>query len=205
MSGDATRSSSKKQLSNSIENEVCLYKFRHLNSTHRRLLRLTGEIQREVVKISTVGHTRMKDDFGSIPVSLIKFVTLPQSVGDPGKDFLRRRNTVIHELGQLFGATVSGGAPYAAMSTAVARDDNLKRDEPTVGSYYGFASQFGYFTWQQSYSNAESYREIFADQFLGWTFDTWFSLDPKQYPRDAEMAKTRKKWMDQRMPGWITG
>jgi len=151
----------------------------------------------------TVGHTRTKDKCGNIPVSLIKFVSFPIRVEDASKNLLRRRNTVIHELGHLFGATVDGGAPYAAMSTSVAQNNYLKRDNPQEGLYYGFAGQFGYFTWQQAYNNAQSYREIFADQFLGWTFDKWYDLDESS--QDFQSAKEREKWMGDNMPGWVTG
>jgi len=47
---------------------------------------------------------------------------------------------------------------------------------------------------QQSYSNAGTASEEFADQFLGWTYYTWASNPAGQM---------RSEWMDKYMPGWV--
>ena len=75
---------------------------------------------------------------------------------------LRNINNVIHELGHAFNIRLDR-SPENALAT---REDLLVRDE-------GFFGAAGNITWQQSRSTVPS--EIFADQFLGWTYGKWGS------------------------------
>jgi hypothetical protein len=93
---------------------------------------------------------------------------------------LRNINNVIHELGHAFNIRM-GRTPE---DTLALRNDLLVRD---LG-FYGPADNR---TWQQSGSVAPS--EIFADQFLGWTYGRW-GADP--------LGPVRADFMNQ-MNGWV--
>jgi hypothetical protein len=149
----------------------------------------------------------------------INFVTISD---DP----LRARNNVVHELGHAFSnfwsnslanadrahpenthpAIVLGwtqGDFPAYTEYIIAgfpnRADPVKNAEGKydAGDYLGFFSQQNVLTWQVAMTQAGSSTEEFADQFLGWTFDTW------QPPDELNYGPMRRDWMDKYMPGWI--
>lgn len=62
------------------------------------------------------------------------------------------------------------------------------------GERYGFASEQNVTSWQKSVSQAGSIGEEFADQFLGWVFNSW---------DDSTAGFMRSEWMNKYMPGWI--
>jgi len=66
-------------------------------------------------------------------------------------------------------------------------------NRPGTGSNYGFASAG--FPWQQATNNVGSPSEVFADQFLGWTYNTW---------EDSNQGQRRSSWMDVNMASWLT-
>jgi hypothetical protein len=77
------------------------------------------------------------------------------------------------------------------------------RHNPTdgsLGNYDGFASQQNQLTWQMAVTNAGDPGEEFADQFLGWTFDTWERGPDSSF---TNYATLRRNFMDRYMPGWI--
>jgi hypothetical protein len=76
-------------------------------------------------------------------------------------------------------------------------------DEHWTGPYSGFASRMNVFTWQQSYALAGSTSEEFADQFLGWTYNTWET--GTSVGGFSEAGSNRSYWMNNNMPGWING
>jgi hypothetical protein len=142
---------------------------------------------------------------GDMVMLLISFAGMYH---DPPYDdaWLRNRNMVVHELGHLFGARYryQDRTPYEYMSEAISQDNRLARSNPGTGKYYGFASGFNYFTWQMAYVNAQTSHEIFADQFLAWTFDTYYS-GPENEERDLEKAAARRNWMNDNMAEWLRG
>jgi RHS repeat-associated protein len=116
-------------------------------------------------------------------VYLIKFVTMSSNP-------LSARNNVVHELGHLFGSQIAG---YTAMSKAIDRYPEIFGRLSTSRNY-GFASSG--FPWQQATHNVDWYYEVFADQFLGWTYDTW---------QTSERGGLRASWMNVNMASWLTG
>jgi hypothetical protein len=120
--------------------------------------------------------------------------------GDMYGDIERGRNNVVHELGHLFGNTWKNGQPYEDMAKALGTNRLLRRDNPQRGTYYGFASGYEHLRWQMSTTNANTANEIFADMFLGWTFNTWYSGDNIN---EVNAATERMTWMDQNIPLWV--
>jgi hypothetical protein len=143
----------------------------------------------------------------------INFVTMSD---DP----LRARNNVVHELGHAFSNYWSNSLldadrehpenTHPAIVLAWTQsfpgyaeyyiNGFPNRPDPTdsqLGSFYGFASEQNRLTWQVAVANAGDPSEEFADQFLGWTFDTW------QPPDELNYGPMRRDWMDKYMPGWI--
>ncbi len=144
-------------------------------------------------------------------------------------DPLRARNNVVHELGHAFTKNWSETAPLGAEleyfrqhpeetnpAIVLAWAQSYQRltehyvpgfpnrENPTdgnLGAYLGFASQQNQLTWQVAVTNAGDPGEEFADQFLGWTFDTWQRGPDGSFTEHANM---RRNFMDRYMPGWIT-
>jgi hypothetical protein len=136
----------------------------------------------------TVGSTTLASDGSS--VWLIKFVSM-------STNFLSARNQVVHELGHLFNRAM-GDDPYVAMADAI--DENPDTfGRTTVTKANGFASVG--FPWQQSRVNVGHFSEIFADQFLGWVFNSW---ERRSDGRLTDIALARSKWMTTNMAEWIT-
>lgn len=73
-----------------------------------------------------------------------------------GTIFMRN---VVHELGHAFNSVFSNNP-----ATEYSKKD-LGRN---LGGFAG-----GLDEWQFAYTNADSYSEIFADSFVGWTYNTW--------------------------------
>jgi RHS repeat-associated protein len=133
----------------------------------------------------TVGRTSRSN---GTRVLLIKFASL-------SRNFLSARDTVVHELGHLFN-TVEHGLPYKAMSGALEINPLLRR--PDTGSNYGFASSG--FPWQQSFVDVDDYWEVFADQFLGWVYNTW---ETDEFGQLTVAASARSIWMNINMAEWL--
>jgi RHS repeat-associated protein len=149
---------------------------------------------------------------------LIKFASM---TGELFSNFYKMRNNVVHELGHLF--EISMGArgwpaedtPYGKLEHDMQVDTRLKRGTDTNLSY-GFASPGYNLAWQQhscytddrTQSNppCTSSGEIFADQFLGWTYDTWETeLNP--FTGGAvlnDSGRARSSWMNTNMSRWLT-
>jgi hypothetical protein len=114
---------------------------------------------------------------------------------------LKRINHIVHELGHAFKWALfnkTGIDVYIEMG-------NWRTDHPgypdratftgpadEFGPNFGFASPQNRFTWQQSLSGDDS--EEFADQFLGWTYDTWEASQAEQL---------RSSMMNLNMPLWV--
>jgi RHS repeat-associated protein len=131
----------------------------------------------------TVGKTRLSD---GTPVFLIKFVTMSSNP-------LSARNNAVHELGHLFGSQVAG---YREIGIAIGQYPNIF-GRPDTGSTYGFAS--ARFPWQQATNNVASGNEVFADQFLGWTYGAWDTGET------MDIGQARSNWMDVNMVDWLSG
>ena len=129
---------------------------------------------------------------------LINFASMAGGGYSGARGVLRNRNNVVHELGHAFGWTSTGKDAYADLGIAIANQPKSYSREGEGGKSYGFASPFGTLDWQMSYTNASSPNEIFADQFLGWTFDTWGDLATDQ-------AEARSNWMYNHMAGYLGG
>jgi hypothetical protein len=134
----------------------------------------------------TVGLTTRND---GQQVFLIKFVTMSSNP-------LSARNNVVHELGHLFGSQVAG---YSEMSSAMNQNPG-NGDEPGIFSRPNTSQNWGFasagFPWQQATHNVNWYYEVFADQFLGWTYDTWEA---------SVRGGIRSNWMNVNMASWLTG
>jgi hypothetical protein len=118
---------------------------------------------------------------------------------------LRGVNHVVHELGHAFNASYvnrfgKSASPYTQLGRSIGTNENLARDGTVVGNY-GFASQSNVYTWQMhgQGGDAGTSNEIYADQFLGWTFNVW-----EGGPGALTVsASDRAAWMNTRMPGWL--
>jgi RHS repeat-associated protein len=134
----------------------------------------------------------------------INFVSLSIVADSP-------RNNVVHELGHAF----SYGRNYAPQNQLNAdRATNVLLQRGTDPSlFYGFASN-GHGIWQQHACNQDDHHqdhpwpceagdEMFADQFLGWTFGQWDTAGAGPDPDSSDRARERANWMDDHMRGWI--
>jgi hypothetical protein len=128
----------------------------------------------------TIGKTRLVSD-GST-VYLIKFASM-------WKNKTWAKYTVVHEFGHLFNR-VNGGMPYTAMDNAISLNTNFGR--PDTLDAYGFASKGT--PWQQAVVDVDKYWEIWADQYLGWTYGEWASND---------RGSLRSAWMIVNMADWL--
>lgn len=99
-------------------------------------------------------------------------------------------NHVVHELGHAISPAL-GGRPYEAMKEAL-QDPNSLLHRPSTSTKNGFASAG--FPWQQAVVNVDQYYEIWADQFVGWVFNTWESS-----PR----GQARSDWMISNMAEFL--
>lgn len=106
---------------------------------------------------------------------------------DPQRDFIRRRNNIVHELGHAFDQ-IMGEQPRLAVSNGWA---NLQRGD-VEGENYGFASALNVRDWQQNPANEN--HEVFADMFLGWVFNRWATNPTGDY---------RQSWMNVNMSAWV--
>jgi len=149
---------------------------------------------------------------------------------DLSDDPVRARNNIVHELGHAFSKFWSETQPieneiaYARQHPEEVNPVIVlgwvqdyqgypeyyvagfpKRKTPalgdiTLGDFSGFASQQNQLTWQVAVTNAGLPSEVYADQFLGWTFDTWQRKSDGSLHSDATL---RRNFMDKYMPGWI--
>jgi hypothetical protein len=141
----------------------------------------------------------------------------------------RARNNVVHELGHAFAKNWSDSGltreqleyyrlhpeetnPAIVLAWAQSYPglpehyvpgfpDRQNPTDPNPGNFSGFASQQNVLTWQMAVTNAGDPGEEFADQFLGWAFDTWQRRADGSLTSDATL---RRNFMDRYMPGWIT-
>jgi very-short-patch-repair endonuclease len=125
-----------------------------------------------------------------------------------GSTMLRRRNTAIHELGHAFSGTSLGRDAYSVLGDAMKNDPLLRRDNPLEGYSYGFASGYIFMNFQMSYTNASSSNEIFADMFVGWVTNAWFtgSYPPgwgvdmgDETATQIDMAEAKSGWINNYM------
>ncbi|MFT3890483.1 MAG: RHS repeat-associated core domain-containing protein [Anaerolineales bacterium] len=141
-------------------------------------------------------------------IQLIAFLSMSGDSmrgSDPSRASMRAVNNIVHELGHLFGQNYRGGIGYQVFGEALTNPLLKREGTPTnggAGDYYGFGSQFNVFDWQQAYEDPGSKEEIFADMFLGWTFDTWYSGAD---PANLDVADARSEWMTTNMEILLTG
>jgi hypothetical protein len=114
----------------------------------------------------------------------------------------------VHELGHAFNNRLSDSPSGSLGSYQLQNPDFPNRSdfpdeipEGWTGEYSGFASRMNVFTWQQSYALAGSAVEEFADQFLGWIYNTWESGDYRDGL--SKEGFDRSSWMKDNMPVWI--
>jgi RHS repeat-associated protein len=112
---------------------------------------------------------------------------------------LRSINNVVHELGHAFN-NLWGKSPEALLQRGMANNPLLVRGEDD-GYYYGFASRQNERTWVQNPSTSPS--EVFADQFLGWTFNTWETEG--YFGGLSAQGNARSQWMSTNMSNWLIG
>ncbi len=115
---------------------------------------------------------------------------------------LKRRNHVVHELGHAFKwalHNLTGIHVYSELSLWRTGhpgypDRTTYSGHPkTFGPNFGFASPQNKITWQQSLEGGD--HEEFADQFLGWTYDTW-DLSREGQSRSAMMNLNMPLWVN---------
>ncbi|WP_160318457.1 RHS repeat-associated core domain-containing protein [Levilinea saccharolytica] len=87
---------------------------------------------------------------------------------------------VVHELGHAFNSVFSNGPATEYSKTGLGRG---------AGGFAGGRGQ-----WQFAYTNAETYSEIFADSFVGWTFNRW---------GNDTAGKGRSNFMNQWIPRYF--
>jgi hypothetical protein len=115
-------------------------------------------------------------------------------------------NNVVHELGHAFN-NATGRAASNQLSTDMSVDTNLQRWAEKE-RYFGFGSTYKSFplNWQMSVNPeddphyVESGSEVFADMFLGWTYNTWYGGSNS---REIYMANAKSHWMGGFMSGWF--
>ena len=148
----------------------------------------TGGLSSECSSITSGGCTS--------GTHLINFASMAGGGYSGARGMLRNRNNVVHELGHAFNSAIGGDA-YKDLGIALAIQPDLygRGNQPVS---YGFASPFGTLDWQMSFTNASTPNEIFADQFLGWTFDTWGDLT-------VDQAEARSNWMKDHMANYLGG
>lgn len=153
-------------------------------------------------------------------IQVIKCVSLS---GGNSNNIDRMRNNIVHELGHLFEIATEGyiakaQRPYKKLSLQMQNNIDFQRGrDPNL--FYGFADAGWETNWQQHgctdgdapgwYCQDQS--EIFADQFLGWTFNKWESGDglngwsPSGEARAAWMKANMQFWLDEIRPGHQRG
>jgi len=150
---------------------------------------------------------------------MIKFASL---TGEKSDNFYKMRNNVVHELGHLFQIAISargwpkGDTPYDKLSADMVSDRRLRRGTDS-NQAYGFASPGYNLAWQQHSCYVDDLSEpyppcilsgeIFADQFLGWTYDAWetrFNPITGRLELSTE-AEVRSEWMNDNMYRWLNG
>ena len=122
----------------------------------------------------------------------------------------------IHELGHAFvHATGLAGPnadnpdpnnPVVMLQVEIDTNSNMGRPpKPEIDEngnfkkeilFWGFAGN--HFDWQNSWDGSSS--EVFADMFLGWTYDRWEIGKGTALSADGT---SRKTFMDTNMPDWI--
>jgi len=154
--------------------------------------------------VLTAGNCPYCNDQGAFTYSPrdIRFATWSTTHG--AMNGIRHRNHLVHEFGHAFNQRLV----YTTSINAYTELGKYRRSNPgfpdrtplncedgedsCTGPNFGFASRQNVYTWQQS--AVETDGEEFADQFLGWVFDTW-AHNPE--------GDFRKKFMDDYMPCWI--
>ncbi len=162
----------------------------------------------------TLGPISYKIDGQTKQVILIKFMGMSgQNIPDP----IKMRNNVVHELGHAFAIAMQMRGwtnPNSKLDTDKNKIKDLVRGTDPNG-YYGFASNSHDMLWQQHGCNLDAPKpkqpanphpwdcevgaEIFADQFLGWTFNTWETVGGDLSPQ----GKARSDWMNENMFKWL--
>jgi RHS repeat-associated protein len=126
--------------------------------------------------------------------------------------YIANRNLVVHELGHAFGYKFPERIDDPNNSDPTVTTKNPDHPANRVGNYRNkiLLSDRGWpvspvsanRTWRQhpcSDDLGTCYEiEVFADMFLGWTFDEW-GTDP----RDIEIVNARKDFMREYMPHWL--
>ncbi len=167
----------------------------------------SGEAFTQVYEYMVISLGCSVDDCGNIGGITDSAHSIRFSDLDAG--FLRARNNVAHELGHAFNDLFSAGNQPSDFLGQVQKkisnfpnrlDFPTNHDENWIVPNSGFASGQNQYDWQMSYALAGATSEEFADQFLGWTFDTWETDFNGLLTDDALM---RSIWMNYNMPGWI--
>ncbi|MBM3153186.1 MAG: hypothetical protein FJZ96_13450 [Chloroflexi bacterium] len=115
-------------------------------------------------------------------------------------------NNIVHELGHAFNASM-GGAPANQLGVDMGANAMLRR-WADKRRYFGFGSTYHSrpLEWQMSVNPdddpdyVESASEIFADMFLGWVFNTWYSGES---PEEIIPRNERVQWMFENMQEWM--
>jgi len=123
------------------------------------------------------------------------------SASYPNNWWERTVHLVVHELGHVFNArmeTLQGAlaeklSPYAQLFKTQANDATFPNRVDYDTELKGFAGHR--YNWQQSWSG--SYKEEFADMFLGWTYNRW------ETGIGLAAGQARADWMAARMPLWV--
>jgi hypothetical protein len=120
----------------------------------------------------------------------IEFASLSEPGGNRTSEmaFVNARNNIVHELGHAFANRLANDStgPLDILESPYLLS---LRDEEGFHLSPESASR----TWRQHPGNT-SPSEIFADMFLGWTYNEW---------ADDEYGEKRALFMDSNMPYWI--
>ena len=110
---------------------------------------------------------------------------------------------ITHEIGHIFDRAVCASNQGGACSNIWAYDGTARSDltarglgrkgheGPLEGEFWGFAG--GWENWQ--FGETDENGEIWADMFLGWSFDTWATAEP--------LGTDRQNYMNIQMPQYL--
>ena len=118
------------------------------------------------------------------------YLSMPGGNRSPGTAATSARNNVVHELGHAFAARWRSGAESGPYNTIGSFEN--RRLRLTAQGFHP-SPESASLTWRQHPSPQGN--EVFADMFLGWTFDMWDS---------GAMGVRRERFMATNMAEWVT-
>jgi hypothetical protein len=148
---------------------------------------------RKCATISSGGCTSGTHQINFVSGNNMSFLnsTIPGGYRTPEMAFIANRNLVVHELGHAFASRWKDSNPQHPYQAVT---DKYMNEEG-----WAISPDSAKLTWRQHPSSMDNGTfiagEVFADMFLGWTFDTWGS---------GNMGAARQYFMNTNIVEWIT-